>query len=387
MIMQTNGTQFKVNETDQELLKKRHDARIQMEDEATRKRREEEERLEHEKKIAEEAKNEKENAEKQKEYLDKKAKEDEMIRLSKEREATAIKFKKEVEKIKSVGAQINQLRTFKSDMDELVREQSISMARVLMEEEKRRREKGDVETSDSKKKVVVISLSILLVLSGFAFGAYVFFDRQGDDVGDNANVSLPKTAESMVFSEKRNELILLKPSREEIFYAVRNAANEISGDSGKITDVQVFKGQEKQFISTRELFQSIRSEAPDELIRSLGNRFMLGAVSSFSGKNSGFLVLRSSSYQNSLAGMLRWEKGSMVKDLYEILSGFQSTIELQESPFEDRVLENQDVRILKNQNGEVVLIYGFFDTETIIISSEQDCFVEVLRRLREKPIK
>jgi len=260
------------------------------------------------------------------------------------------------------------------------------MARVLMEEEKRKREKGNTETTDSRKRFVVLSLSMLLISSGLAFGAYVFFESQKEDINGTISVSVPKIAESLIFSEKRNELILLKPSREEIFSAVRDAVNEISGDLGKITDIQLFKDQEKQFISIREFFQSIGSGAPDELTRSLGSRFMLGAVSSFSGKSSGFLVLRSLSYQNTLAGMLKWERGSMTKDIYEILSGFQSTVELQESFFEDRIVENQDVRILKNSNGEIVLIYGFFDSETILISSDQDCFVEVLKRLREKPI-
>jgi len=47
----------------------------------------------------------------------------------------------------------------------------------------------------------------------------------------------------------------------------------------------------------------------------------------------------------------------------------------------DNIIENKDVRILKNSTGEVVLLYTFPNTNTLIITGNIETLKVVLDRL------
>ena len=49
-----------------------------------------------------------------------------------------------------------------------------------------------------------------------------------------------------------------------------------------------------------------------------------------------------------------------------------------EEKFTDEALKNRDLRILKNQDGEAVLLYSFIDKDTILVTSNEKIFNAVL---------
>ena len=56
--------------------------------------------------------------------------------------------------------------------------------------------------------------------------------------------------------------------------------------------------------------------------------------------------------------------------------------------FEDGVIVNKDVRILRDDNGNMILLYGIVDKETIIITVNDTAFKEIITRLnKEKTLK
>ena len=129
---------------------------------------------------------------------------------------------------------------------------------------------------------------------------------------------------------------------------------------------------------------------PDIIKRVLSNNFMIGTY--YLSHKMPFIVLKTSSFENTYAGMLSWEK-DLEKDFkqlfhltgYEseggILAGLNPTVR---KSFEDKVIANKDVRLLKDENSNIMLIYGIIDKETVIITTSDIAFKEVINRLNQE---
>jgi hypothetical protein len=133
---------------------------------------------------------------------------------------------------------------------------------------------------------------------------------------------------------------------------------------------------------------------PEILKRTLLPDFMVGTFSF--GKNLPFIILKTSYFENAYAGMLSWEN-DLEKDFQVLfrLTGYQTAggILAELTPttikkFSDSVIVNKDVRILKDETGQIMLLYGIIDKETIIITVNDTAFKEILTRLNnEKTLK
>jgi hypothetical protein len=49
--------------------------------------------------------------------------------------------------------------------------------------------------------------------------------------------------------------------------------------------------------------------------------------------------------------------------------------------FVDAVIDNHDVRVLKDEQGRQLMLYGYRDKETLIIARSEKAFSELLARL------
>ena len=116
------------------------------------------------------------------------------------------------------------------------------------------------------------------------------------------------------------------------------------------------------------------------------------------GKNHPFLVFKTSSFEYAFAIMLDWEE-----TMHEVLSPLfvdklsdipaRSTAHAQGSStvppprifipriFNDVIIRNNDTRILRDDRGDIALIYGFPRVDTIIVTTNENTFFEVFKRL------
>ncbi|MFQ5788614.1 MAG: hypothetical protein ACE5H1_11620, partial [Thermodesulfobacteriota bacterium] len=142
-------------------------------------------------------------------------------------------------------------------------------------------------------------------------------------------------------------------------------------------------------ISASDFLNTINAHLPASFLRSLKPEFMLG-VHMQSGNNP-FLILKTGFYENAFAGMLEWER-EIKEDLaplfgpadFDLISNenFGTSAPPSTAPtFSDFVMKNKDVRILKDNDGEIALLYSFIDKNTIVITTNENTFSEVLTRL------
>ena len=136
--------------------------------------------------------------------------------------------------------------------------------------------------------------------------------------------------------------------------------------------------QEKN-ITLEELFIITGSKIPPALLRSLDNNFLFG-IHAFT-ENNPFLLFTVRSFNNAFSGMLEWEK-TIFDDLTPLFALEQVDKDTLNRSFEDVIIENQDLRALKDKEGNIVLLYAFANQETLIITTHEVTLDEILERLK-----
>jgi hypothetical protein len=89
--------------------------------------------------------------------------------------------------------------------------------------------------------------------------------------------------------------------------------------------------------------------------------------------NETFVILTTQDYGQTFAGMLAWEP-NMPTDLTTL---FPTLAANTNNTWSDDTFNNQDVRIIRDNSGNVILVYGFLDNATLVITGTEDVFQQI----------
>ena len=231
--------------------------------------------------------------------------------------------------------------------------------------------------SGGGKKVILFLFSLLL-LSGGIFGGLYFYSKS-----PLANVS-PKTTpkgeyRGLLSSDIQKKIVvgsLVDKRLEEILAYEKESA---SLESGQASELYFVKENEKDFLTAEEFLSLSTTRSPETVRRSLIDEFMFG----FHRGNittEPYLILKTEFFQNTFTGMLKWEP-EMHSDTKVWLSNKQVAAG---TAFVDRVIKNKDVRVLRDASSSIAIIYGFLDSETLIITTNEETFLSLLDRFEKQ---
>ncbi|MBP9701644.1 MAG: hypothetical protein KBD47_01525 [Candidatus Pacebacteria bacterium] len=237
-----------------------------------------------------------------------------------------------------------------------------------------------VEHSGGGRKIILTLFSILL-LSGGIFGGLYFYSKS-----PLANLQLPDTPtktgyRGLLASNTQKKVVLgtLVDKRLEDLLAYEKTAARLEQD--QVSELYFTKGPESQptLITAEEFISLSTTRSPETVRRSLLTRFMFGFHKT-SATIEPYLVLKTEFFQNTFTGMLKWEP-----DLYADTKTWLSDKQvIDANTFEDRILKNKDVRILKDTSGNIAIIYGFLDRETLLITTNEETFLEIIDRFEKQ---
>ncbi len=275
---------------------------------------------------------------------------------------------------------IKQLRTFKSDAEEAVRYQNVSAIDIAVAEQKKREASTPIqyvhdEASHAKLGIfIIVVLAIIVLLMGGWY--YWFSTSQQSPVTvtptskDNITALIPfRTSASIVIDTQED--------------AIDQIAARLSNVAMSTSSVFALLPKSTQEATTAAPITSIflDTEIPDSLLRSLSNEYMIGV---FTGSTkSPFIILKSTSFPITFAGMLEWES-EMIDDLLPLIQVAHSEetgVGTTTNSFQDSVLVNVDVRVARNSNGKIILAYAFPNKETVAISTGEDSLRHILNEL------
>lgn len=283
-----------------------------------------------------------------------------------------------------VREEIAPLRTLKGDIGQAIKHQNLSLAGIALREADRRRFQLESQKKTSTLKVILISLSVIFLLGAAALAG--FFYWQSKPAGPGESGATVSTGD-IISVDQSKKLDVVQFDAEGLQRALTNLvrAEEIRiGSIEKIEIVETIESPDKLEQQVRlgadEFLTKLEVGVSDRFLRFLDRPFLFG-IHSFK-TNSGFLLLKTGSFQTAFAELLSWEK-VLAADLYQILSGNRPAANLLERAWEDKTIKNIDTRVLFDQAGEIALIYSFLGSrDTIFIGTNRSTFEEVLARFQ-----
>lgn len=284
------------------------------------------------------------------------------------------------------------VHTLKDDLQNVVRNKKMSIVHaVALEEEKRRGQErsGAAEQKSGTRNIANVVLGVLafaIVAAGALYGAYIY--KQG-----KAPASSQKQDTPLFFADRTVVFPLggslsgseVKRVLAQGLGAPRASLGAIMRIMPTVVETEANGTQSERPSTIEEFLKATGAQAGPDLIRAFRGDFFLG-IHTTAEKNSPVLVIPVSSYERAFAGLLAWE-ATMNDDLAPLFTLVPAlTIDesglLTSRKFEDGILENYDIRVLKDDSGAVKLLYSFPTRGILIIAESPDSFTEVLGRLR-----
>lgn len=267
------------------------------------------------------------------------------------------------------------LRTYRDDAITDVTEQHLSASQIASAELTRRagmRSPIIITRPPSRTVPILIALGLMLTLGG---GATLLYQMTA-----NAPAAPIATSNAGFFKTDTTESVALTADRTALLSALAAARENVTLSAGQFV----------QWIIEAPLADTLAvldPRAPGAFLRSLEGGLMFGA---YGGQKAPYLVLKTASFETGFAGMLAWEDslsadlapffGEPVRKSYE--PGALTVDQTRPAYFQDRVVENRDVRLLVDEVGTERMVYTFIDETTIIIAKNTETLDAVARRLR-----
>ncbi|MBP6860499.1 MAG: hypothetical protein KBC38_02985 [Candidatus Pacebacteria bacterium] len=280
------------------------------------------------------------------------------------------------------------LQTYTSDFAKRIDTQQASAFAVIAADADQRRSAPPPRRRPNDYSLVYIVLSTILIVGGSTslYLAYTYFESRqpvapaGPDIvsllAADEEVAVRKEAgDAFRLFRDAAEAPLPNGSIRVIYYTIATST------PGGLVDVPQ---------NGTTFLGAMRLRAPDLLRRNLGPESTLGSVGT-NGEAHPFFVLAATSYERSFAGMLAWE-ATMAQDLALLYPDYPTaftegttTPEVSASSprsgsFADEVVESYDIRILRDTEGRSLMLYGYRDSETLIIVRDEAAFSAVLTR-------
>lgn len=271
-------------------------------------------------------------------------------------------------------------------------------------------------SSSTRERAPVLAIAlgvVLLVLAtGGSYALYLY-------VGARHTVpAITLSIPSLIFADDYRKV---EGTGKELMQSLANVALEpLPSGTATVTYIaQPATGETGTIAGTPApgglLIKALSLPAPELLTRNTDDSSTVGVIHE-GGETRAFFILRVTSYERTFAGMLTWEP-LMARDfgpLYpsytedeapipQVDLGLVSTTTAtttariatsttpvpvaQISPavsvgrFEDAIVVNRDVRVLRDTRGRSLLLYGYADKETLIIARNESAFAALLVRL------
>ncbi|MBL4644562.1 MAG: hypothetical protein JKX80_01715 [Candidatus Pacebacteria bacterium] len=283
------------------------------------------------------------------------------------------------------------VHTFKDDVQNLVRNKKMSMARIAaLESDRGERLPHTQEKREPWKTTMVVALTVLFLVIGVVIALGSFYAYRLNTASNLA----PQFDPAIIFTEARESIDVTEKNPRGILSLLGNARRNTFFSLGSVVELHLTQSidvSEEQAViihlDSIDFLEKIEASVPETFLRTLGTEYVLGIH--VIDENVPFLILTTQSYGHAFAGMLSWEK-SIEENFIPFFSpgtGFiKPAVAEGENAFSDTVIENLDVRVLRDDDGTIRILYTFLNRNTIVITTDIRTLIELSNRLRVSSI-
>ncbi len=287
------------------------------------------------------------------------------------------------------GPHLKQIRTYEGDVAEAIKKQNESIISIQRKEEKKKEALKTLapsveakESHTSALKPLILSLLTIIFIAVGGYGAYYAWKSY------SMRVVVPQVvipANQFISADSVTKVDASTLGRQGLLAVVDTERNK-PRDVTSLEQLEMTRqaASTTELLTTADFLTRLDTHAPSALVRAFDPLFMFGVYGSNPAHT--VMLIKIDSFQNAFPGMLDWE-GRMVED---ILPLFASSDELNSVPsvslFADKTINNVDVRILKDTNGNTVLLYGFVGTGMLVITDNEESFRTISGRLQSQEL-
>ncbi len=311
---------------------------------------------------------------------------------------------------------VKSLRTFQGDAAEIIKKQNTSVLSIALAEKKKQQQEIRIKPKkeanpELKKKVLTITISILLIVLGIGvvFGFYYLQKNTSETI-----VETPGHEKTIVSYDQKISLDVTSASRDTFLEVFSQKKRDTTLTSGEVAYIALTKktGEIETLLWAEDLLSLLKTKAPGSVVRAFKGPFMLGLYRT--DQNESFILITLSSFENAFDGMLRWEN-TLNDDLGALFTrkilavtpaplvssgttpsststgsasrGVTQVLNL-ENPskegFTDETVKNRDARVLKNMQGNIILLYSFLDKDTLLIAGSTEVLDAMIDTINSK---
>lgn len=280
------------------------------------------------------------------------------------------------------------IRTMKSDTAEVVKQKNETFASITLSEEIKQKSlagnqvQKEVVQAVPKRVGRMVVVAILILIISLSSLAYVFllprlgnlqmpdisFPSFGKPSTTNVATTTPVVeilALSLIPAQSEKRFNISTETLAQVLATItteRRAGNPV----GSVKNLYFIEEgiSVSDSVSVNRLFDFARISVPEILTRSLEKPFMLGFLGEETGSATPFVILKVSSYDTALAGMLEWETN--LPHFFNVIFG-TNTGSTATTKFHDIVALGKDARELNTPFGDTVA-YAFVNQNTIVIA-------------------
>ncbi|OHA27298.1 MAG: hypothetical protein A3C06_02100 [Candidatus Taylorbacteria bacterium RIFCSPHIGHO2_02_FULL_46_13] len=293
--------------------------------------------------------------------------------------------------------QVKALRTFESDVAEILKTQNTSAAQIVIAEQAKPKEEHiqtvipqEPPRYPGLKNMLLLTTGILLISGALVFVAYLFFKPSAPP-----ETPVTSTGQAIISIDTQKVIDITNLTPKQVVEAIKK---ERDGASVRLNAIEVIILTEKdgagniRALDTKTFLEKITPSIPAMLIRTLDPSYVFGLVG-FDG-NQPFIILHTNSYERAYDGMLSGEAdlyreaGSIFVTGGGLLPGLStsSSVYFGTDPnkqlFHDMVIKNIDTRVVKNTQGDIIFLYSFPNESTIVITSNAKTFNQIIDKLK-----
>ncbi|MEK7650777.1 MAG: hypothetical protein AAB364_02845 [Patescibacteria group bacterium] len=272
--------------------------------------------------------------------------------------------------LKTSTTKLSSLRTIKTDMARAVKDEGLSLSKIATLQATRARNTGEIVGADDRSRLwVTLSVLVVLLASGGLF--YRWWQSQ-QAIAPAVTAPQPIVKALFPADVDRGIDAATLGSPNQARTALQTLASTVNAQPG-LVNLYFYKAAEP--LTFAQTVATLGLTLPDNLTRHLRDTFMLGIYDNGEIKNR-FLILQTSFFDQAWSAMLDWER-YMPSDLAAMLE----TTSTKQAEWSDRVVRNKDVRVARDSAGNTVMLYGFLDEQTILITRNNETFIKVFERL------
>jgi hypothetical protein len=282
------------------------------------------------------------------------------------------------------------LHTYKSDFSDHIDNTRASTFSVLAAEKdatpKKSRPVKPTHKKGSNGTYIILGAILLIVLgAGGIVAAYMY---------SNKPIVVPGITASYLITP--DSQVKLTGSGSKLLEALADQATQpLQTNTVELTYVDEStttpQGVTEEPASGGAFISELQLQAPDVLLRNIDPSSEVGIIQAGT-QTRPFFVVKVLSYERTFAGMLQWEP-TMLGDLSALYPIYPENISSASSSensigqnqptdsFVDEIVSNHSVRALKDISGRTIVLYGYADTQTLLLARDEAAFTLLLQKL------